>query len=117
MNLIQILTRSALQCLDEVREIAFTPAPPLNLVQYVVTDYKAERPPAASADANDIRFQVKSLNYPCKRCKHAFWASKSLSMLHLDKVREITFTPAPPSDRDHKPLISSWALIKIKSEQ
>ena len=36
-----------------------------------------------------------------------------LSMLHFDKVREIAFTPAPPSDRDHEPLISSFALIKM----
>ena len=34
-------------------------------------------------------------------------------MVHFDEVREIAFTPAPPSDREHEPLISSFALIKI----
>ena len=32
----------------------------------------------------------------------------------LDKVRVTRFTPPPPSDRVHKPLISSFALIKTK---
>ena len=30
----------------------------------------------------------------------------------MDEVREFAFTPPPPSDRVHKPLISSFALIK-----
>ena len=34
----------------------------------------------------------------------------------LDKVRVTTFTPPPPSDRHHKPLISSFALIKIEQK-
>ena len=29
----------------------------------------------------------------------------------MDEVREIAFTPPPPSDRVHEPLISSFALI------
>ena len=35
----------------------------------------------------------------------------------LDKVRVTTFTPPPPSDRHHKPLISSFALIKKKFDE
>ena len=31
----------------------------------------------------------------------------------FNEVREIAFTPPPPSDRVHEPLISSFALIKI----
>ena len=38
--------------------------------------------------------------------------SQCVSMLCLDEVREIAFTPAPPSNRDHEPLISRCALIK-----
>ena len=40
---------------DEVWEIEFTLAPPLNLVQWG-TYYGAEQPPAAAEDANDIGF-------------------------------------------------------------
>ena len=34
--------------------------------------------------------------------------------LLFNEVREIAFTPPPPSDRVHEPLISSFALIKIR---
>ena len=55
-------------CLDEVREIAFTPAPP----SVRPTFNEAEQPQAASEDANDLGIKLRDLNY---LCRHTFWAS------------------------------------------
>ena len=60
--------------------------------------------------AIDFGFCLSNLN---SISNYAYFASDCLRVLHLDEVRHIAFTPLPPSDRDHEPLISRYALIKI----